>query len=146
MKLTTLLLSSAIAALGLGPLIQPPPAALAPGLPPPTADLRQFMEKELNSALTDASYQLFHVRKPGAEPAPELLEALDRLSEKSSQLARHPMSQGEAGASFRIYAVQLQIAVRGLADASMSEDDTQQRLWMTHVTSVCNSCHAEYRE
>ncbi|MDY7229271.1 hypothetical protein [Hyalangium rubrum] len=113
---------------------------------PAASDMARFMEKDLNPAFTDVSYQLFHARKPGDEPSPELLAAFERLTAKSAQLARSPLGQGEKGASFRIHAVQLQIAVRGLSEASLSQDEAQIGMWLTHVSSVCNSCHAEYRE
>jgi cytochrome c556 len=129
------------ALVGMGPLMPPAHAAEADTAAP--KDVRQFMEKELNPAFTDVSYQLFHVRKPGEKPNAELLAAFERLLEKSSQLASGAQGQREAGDSFRRYAAQLHVAVRGLAEASQSGDEAQIDTWMTHVSSVCQSCHAE---
>jgi cytochrome c556 len=138
-RLPLILVCTALALTGLGPFIRAAHATEATA----TKDVQQFMEKELNPAFTDVSYLLFHVRKPGEKPSAELLAAFERLSEKSSQLARHPQGQSEAGASFRTHAVQLQLAVRGLAEASQSADEAKIELWLTHVSSVCQSCHAE---
>lgn len=155
MKLAALILvPTALTLLGLSPIVSlaqaPPPASPSPSPAAPaaasaTVDMFQFMEKELNPAFTEVSYQLFHARKPGAEPSPELHAALERLKEKAAQLARAPQGQGEKGASFRIHAVQLQIAVRGLSEASLSQDEAQISMWLTHVSSVCTSCHSEYQ-
>ena len=109
--------------------------------------LADFMQRDLNSALTATSYEIFHRRQLGrpVEMTPQLSQALDGLQNAAARLGELRTVESDE-APFRMYVINLQSTVHALANAvATSQTDDEIHHWFNHVSAACESCHSEYK-
>ena len=105
------------------------------------------MAKDLNPALTEVSFQVFHNRDGGAD---DRLVRVERRARELSALAEDilrfsPRLHADQTDEYLELAVMLRHHASGLREAAQERNVDQTVMWFWHVKNSCISCHKIYR-